>query len=145
MKVTIAVLADYANVSREGKLNIMGIFNRVTAPQFPTVHPLMHLVLRLSLHNSESGKRLGITIRLVDADGNRLLEISGEGVMMTQEPGEFFADQVLTLANLVFPTPGDYAFDVLVNDEHRTTVPLKVVHALPDTSRGTPALQEGRE
>ena len=107
MKVTIAVLADYANVSREGKLNIYG--------------------------------------HLQHADGNRLLEISGEGVMMMQEPGEFFADQVLTLANLVFPTPGDYAFDVLVNDEHRTTVPLKVVHALPDTSRGTPALQEGRE
>lgn len=28
MEVPVALLADYANVSQEGKLNVMGIFNR---------------------------------------------------------------------------------------------------------------------
>ena len=45
MRVALGVLADYANVSAEGKLNIMGVFQIVNAVQFPHVHPQMHLVL----------------------------------------------------------------------------------------------------
>ena len=29
MELTLALLADYANISREGKLNIMGIFEQI--------------------------------------------------------------------------------------------------------------------
>src|SRR5919204_3250104 len=47
MRLSLALLADYANVSHDGKLNIMGIFGQIHAPQFPAVHAQMHLVLSL--------------------------------------------------------------------------------------------------
>ena len=46
MHVKVALLADYSNVSREGKLNILGIFDTIYAPTFPTTHPHMQLVIR---------------------------------------------------------------------------------------------------
>ena len=46
MRVPLAVLADYANVTTDGKLNIMGIFNRIFASALPVVHPQMRLVMR---------------------------------------------------------------------------------------------------
>jgi hypothetical protein len=42
MNVTLAVLADYADFSVEGKLNIMGIFNVSYAQSLPMQHPPMH-------------------------------------------------------------------------------------------------------
>ena len=47
MELTLALLADYANISREGKLNIMGIFEQIFALSFPAVHAQLQLVLRL--------------------------------------------------------------------------------------------------
>jgi len=34
MKATLALLADAANVSEEGKLNVLGIFNNINAEEF---------------------------------------------------------------------------------------------------------------
>ena len=39
MEVKVALLADGANVSREGKLNLLGIFDTLFARSFPTTHP----------------------------------------------------------------------------------------------------------
>src|SRR6266516_902993 len=46
MEVKLALLADGANVSREGKLNLLGIFDTLFARSFPTTHPQMQLVIR---------------------------------------------------------------------------------------------------
>ena len=39
MQVPLAVLADSANVSQEGKLNIMGIFTQINAQSLPCDTP----------------------------------------------------------------------------------------------------------
>jgi len=35
MRVKLAVLADYASITREGKLNILGIFDEINPQQLP--------------------------------------------------------------------------------------------------------------
>jgi hypothetical protein len=47
MQVPLALLADHANVSAEGKLNLMGAFDVINARRFPAVHAQMHLVFRI--------------------------------------------------------------------------------------------------
>ena len=47
MQLEIGALADAANVSQEGKLNITGIFDALNFAQVPATYPLMVLVLRL--------------------------------------------------------------------------------------------------
>ena len=69
MQVKLAVLADYANVTAEGKLNILGIFDRINLVQVPAVHPQMHLVLRLEARAAERDRVHRVEIRLHDPQG----------------------------------------------------------------------------
>jgi hypothetical protein len=58
MEVDLALLADAATIDASGKLNILGIFDRLTTSSFPTRHPRLSLVLRFSAGVQEVGKHL---------------------------------------------------------------------------------------
>src|SRR5678816_3202738 len=47
MHVSFAVFADGANLSQEGKLNVLGVFDALQVGGFPSIHPRTHFVLRL--------------------------------------------------------------------------------------------------
>ena len=70
--LVVLLVADYANVEKKDKLNVMGIFGEISAPRFPARHPEMYLVARLSASPAYA-------VRLVD----RLQEL-----MRTLEEGE---------------------------------------------------------
>ncbi len=56
MEVPLAVLADSANVSREGKLNIMDIFSQLSGQSLPVRCPHIALVFALEAHAAERGR-----------------------------------------------------------------------------------------
>src|SRR5688572_1005154 len=80
MEITLAVLADAANRSTEGKLNILGAFGNLYATGYPTGHPLMQLVLRMQASPGEVGQTKELKIVLIDADGHRVegFEVDGK-------------------------------------------------------------------
>jgi hypothetical protein len=47
MEVSLLLTADYASVSKDNKLNIMGIFSRIYVREFPGRHTQMFLVVQL--------------------------------------------------------------------------------------------------
>ena len=47
MHVQFALFADAANVSQEGKLNILGVFDALHVGQLPAMHPRATFVVRL--------------------------------------------------------------------------------------------------
>ena len=118
MRVSLAVLCDYANVTREGKLNIMGIFDTIFAQSFPARHTAMNLVLRLVADPQEFGKTQRISIQLMDEDGKRMFEAEAEMLPQGQGSTPANVDQILGLGNLVFPKPGTYCFSVVINGTH---------------------------
>lgn len=126
MQVKLAVVADYANVTAEGKLNILGIFDRISVTRIPAVHPQMHLVLRLEAHPAERGRTHRIEIRLHDPDGNTVFEVRGE-VVPEGMPGQTMTtNQILTLNNLQLAREGGYNFVVFIDNDLKTEVPLDV-------------------
>jgi hypothetical protein len=126
MLVKLAVLADYANVTSDGKLNILGIFDRMNVVNLPAVHPQMNLVLRLEAHPAEHGRAHPVEIRLHDPDGQTVFEVSGE-IVPQGEPGEAVStNQILTLNNLQLNKTGGYTFVVLVNNDLKAEIPLAV-------------------
>lgn len=132
MKVGFAVLADGANVSREGKLNILGIFDSIQAQQFPVTHPQMQLVMRFEADRSEAGKTKKIEVQLMDEDGQRLFVLGGEFNLSTGRPGEpIGSNHILMIHMLKFEHPGTYEFKILINDELKAEVPLKVLQFSP--------------
>ena len=126
MKVPLALVCDAANVSREGKLNILGVFSALRARQFPCVHPSLTLVVGLEANFTERGEHT-IDIRLVDADGGELLKLDGQVHIQSERPGRpIFTQAILQLNNIAFPHAGTYTVDILVDRRHERSVPLEV-------------------
>lgn len=127
--VTLAALADSANISQEGKLNILGEFNQIYATSLPAQHSAMSLVLRLEAGPVEYGQEKHVEIRLVDADGNSVLNVGTAKVPVPNAgPGKRARIiTVLNIQNTVLESFGDYAFVVLVNGDEKATVPLELV------------------
>lgn len=128
MKVSLALVADYANISREGKLNILGIFDRIGAQSVPAVHSQMQLIMRLEADRAESEREHKVEIQLIDADGHKLFAIAGNIKFGAPPPGEHIkVNHIMQLNNLQFDHYGVYEFKILINNEVRISVPLAVV------------------
>ena len=132
MKITLAVLADYANITREGKLNILGIFDVIHAQDFPMTHPQMQLVMRFEADVAEEGKTKKLEIKLMDDDGKTLFVLNGGFTLGQGQAGEaMISNQILTINMMKFDNPGNHEFKILINDELKAEVPLKVIRYTP--------------
>jgi hypothetical protein len=117
LKIPVAFLADEANISQDGKLNVLGIFDRIAAGSFPTVHPKMVFAFRVHAEFSDAGQTFAVRVRLMDEDGGVIFEANGEIVAPTVGPGEFStANQIFTLVGVQFGQPGIYKFVVTADE-----------------------------
>ena len=128
VEVNLAVLADYANVSQDGKLNIMGIFQEVNPPVLPFALPQMYLVISFEAGPAEFGSTKNVRIALLESDGSEMLALEGQTeVPRPPRPGSrAFMNQVIGLNGITFQQPGDYAFSILVGGETKETIGLHV-------------------
>ncbi len=111
----MAFLADEANISQEGKLNVLGVFDRITAAEFPVVHPRMVFAFRVQAEFTDGGRSFPVAVTMVDEDDAVLFAANGEINPPIVPPGEFStANQVFTLVGMQFPRPGVYRFVVRV-------------------------------
>lgn len=113
----MAVLADEANVSQEGKLNLMGIFDRIGAAEFPVVHPRLVFAFRVEAEFADSGRAYPVAVSMEDADGQTLFDAEGQIVAPHVLPGEFAtANQLFQMVGVQFPSPGLYRFVVRLGE-----------------------------
>jgi len=129
MEIDLALLADAATIDSSGKLNVLGVFDRISASAFPAQHGRMAMVLRFAAPFPEAGSH-ELGIRLSGPDGGEVLRLDGE---MKLAPGPRSAGggvkvpHVLNLDGIVFTRPGQYNFDVTVDGQHHVSIPLTVV------------------
>jgi len=127
VRVTLALLADGANVSREGKLNILGVFDTVFARSFPTTHAQMQLVIRFEAGADESGGTRNVEVQFVTGDDRVVFRVPGAMTVQQRAFGDTVRmEHILTLTNLQLDQPGRYRFHILVDGELAATVPLQV-------------------
>jgi len=127
MKQLLFLAADYANITGDGKLNVMGIFNDIYSFNFPARHPSMHLVAKLGAELGEYGQTRNFTVKLLDEDGNPIMDISGQFQVPKGERGRKpEVNIVLDLKDVVFPKPGIYQFIILVDKDYKGELSLYV-------------------
>jgi hypothetical protein len=136
VEVAFALLADAANVSREGKLNILGAFDRIYGTKFPLQWPRMVLVTRFEASAAEYGSEKSLEIITMDADGKQLGKASGKMKIGEGRTGRQIKINHVLPMGMTFPTPGEYSIVVLVNGESKVTVPLEVVQREQKTTNG---------
>jgi hypothetical protein len=139
MRIDFAVACDYALIDQFGKLSVMGIFQHIWVQQFPALHPRLHLVLRLKGKRTEIGDHR-VRIRLYDEPRNEI--IKGDGTVAFAEPPagitEIEAGCVLVF-DVPFQSAGRYVFEVAVDDQVGTEVPITVSQGPPGRPRGAVA------
>jgi len=109
MQVSFALFADAANLSQEGKLNILGVFDAVHVGQFPALHPRATLVVRLKSSSADAGSH-DLSLQWVNPRGNVLWSSSAE--LAIQPPPNQGADMdmpVIVQIDLPLDVVGDYA------------------------------------
>lgn len=123
MQIRIAALADYINITGNGKLNILGIFSQIFATAVPAQHPQMQFVVQFAFEPAEAGEKR-IRICLQDADGKQVLSLDGTAnIPHPKGPDPVVVNQVTVLQNVVFPHYGSYEFVIEIDGE---TMPIKV-------------------
>lgn len=127
MEIAFALLADAANVSREGKLNVLGAFDRIYGSKFPLTWPRMVLVTRFEASAAEYGAEKSLEIVTLDADGKQLGKATGKMKIREGQPGRQMRINHVLPMSMTFPAPGQYSIEILVNGEPKATVPLEVV------------------
>ena len=77
MHISFAVFADGANLSQEGKLNVLGVFDALQVGGFPAVHPRTHFVLRLKGSMEDTGQHT-LGFRWISPGDEELWSSDGE-------------------------------------------------------------------
>lgn len=126
MHVSFALFADAANLSQEGKLNILGVFDAVHAGGFPSIHPRATLVVRLKGTAADSGVH-AMGLRWISPRGQELWSSTAELTVGTAT-GHVGELDMPVIAAIDLPLDGPGAFRMLVELDGavQTEVPLHV-------------------
>lgn len=124
-----AFLADAAEAEPGRKFYVLGGgIDQVAGPEFPLTHPHLSLVMRFVVHPTELGLTHHLEVRMVDADGHEQARIEGDIQTAPSDATgrEVGVNMVINLANPRFEKPGDFAFDIMMNNQFQKSLPLRV-------------------
>jgi hypothetical protein len=129
LEVSFAALADAANVSQEGKLNVTGIFTEIYVSQVPATHPWMVLVFMIEGDRSDAQAEHKMKLDLIDADGESVLPpIEGPIKFGGLKPGRpLRAPHMVNIANVQFKKIGEHELKIILNGEVRAAIPINIV------------------
>ena len=141
MEATLAVAADNANVSTDGKLNIIGVFQEFTPGAFPTAVPTVAVVLSWVAEPVEFGTQKEVHVSFMGPDPEQKIDLPPFGlkIPVAARPGEpAIAHQIITLQNLPLLRSGPHAFYVVVGGESKARIPLYVREPVDEHEKEAP-------
>ena len=126
MQVAFALFADAANLSQEGKLNVLGVFDALQVGSVPAVHPRAHLVVHLKGTLSDVGRHT-VTLRWINPKGSELWTSTGE-LNVGQPPAGVTEMDLPLIAQIDLPidSGGPYRMTVSLDDRQSAEVPVQV-------------------
>ena len=126
MHVSFALFADAANLSQEGKLNILGVFDALQVASLPAIHPRAHLVVHLKGTGVDMGAHT-VSFRWLSPSGQELWNSSGDLNVGAPPPGVAEMDLPL-IAQLDLPMDavGGYTMAIAIDGNHTLDVGIQV-------------------
>jgi hypothetical protein len=129
MNIQIAVLCDAATESG-GKLNLLGAFDAIYAPQLPVEHAQCSIALRMTFNHVEEGAHT-LRLNFVDEDGKFIMPSITHPIQVTVPPDTHFITQnfVVNIQQLRFERAGLYSIDLALDGRQEASIPLLVKHS----------------
>lgn len=124
MRLRYALVADYANVTGDGKPNVVGVTDRLYAYQFPAVHRELYVVNGIETDNEDEGSIQEVLVTVIDPDGKVLAEIRGN--LEINSPKQNL-HQIHCIRDLTFASPGNYQVNIYYNGVQVTEYGFELV------------------
>jgi hypothetical protein len=117
MHVSFALFADAANISQEGKLNILGVFDALQVGALPAVHPRATMIVRLKAIPDDAGRHT-LAFAWMGPDGGELWSSSGDLEVGPPPPGATELDvPVIAAIDLPIREAGTHAMHVALDGD----------------------------
>jgi hypothetical protein len=127
MQIEVFTLCDAAT-DNFGKLNILGSFDTIIAPQLPLIYPQCAVAMRIRFDAIESGEHK-INVNFVDLDGKYVIPpASGSLVVNLPErrsSGAF--NFILNMQGVRLEKYTEHCIDLAVDGKREASLPLFVV------------------
>ncbi|MFN2636365.1 MAG: hypothetical protein ABR585_05035 [Gemmatimonadaceae bacterium] len=136
MHISFAVFADAANLSQEGKLNILGVFDAVQVAGLPTIHPRTHFVVRLKADADDAGPHK-LTFRWLSPLEEELWSSTGE-MSVAPAPNPIFEVDlpIIAVVDLPLNVTGQYTMQVTLDGQPTAAARLVVSAPSQQTMMG---------
>ena len=124
MEIEIFTLCDFAQ-DNNSKLTVVGTFDSIHSKQFPFVQANFSVACRLRFSEKETGQH-DMRLRFIDGSGGELIKPI-EGNMNIAKPlnGQYSAvNLVFNFNQMKFDKAGRYSFELYINDEWESGLPL---------------------
>ena len=126
MYCSFALFADAANLSQEGKLNILGVFDALHVATVPAVHPRATLVVRLKASPDDAGTH-ALSLAWISPGGEEVWSSNGEVEVHSPPPGALDVDiPVIAVIDLPIAEAGLHMMRVELDGEMEAEVALHV-------------------
>jgi len=126
MHVTFALFADAANLSQEGKLNILGVFDALQVGTLPALHPRATLVVHLKGNALDVGSHR-VSLRWMSPSGTELWSSEGElGVAQPPQGVQEMDFPLIAQLDLPLDQSGSYVMNIGLDGDVHAEVPLQV-------------------
>jgi hypothetical protein len=128
MEIVLALVADAANTTDDGKLNLLGVFQTIAAPEVPACHALFYIVFKVRAGSEEKGTDHTFSIQLKDADLRSVCELEDRPFSIPTDTKMPFAEIgiIIAMHSLIFPVFGHYLFQILIDGTKEGEIDLLV-------------------
>jgi hypothetical protein len=140
MHVTFALFADAANLSQEGKLNILGVFDALQVGSLPALHPRATLVVHLKGSPADAGAHR-VTLQWISPNGSELWSSDGELGVVAPPTGVMEMDfPLIAQLDLPLDVSGRYLMRVGLDGNTHAEVAVQVRPAAAAPVSRTPVM-----
>lgn len=124
MEIEIFTLADFAQ-DNNSKLTIVGTFDSIFSKQFPVLHQSCSIACRFRFAAKETGDH-HFKLRLIDAAGKEVIKPVEGNISIGAPPNGQFAtmNMVVNFNQLQFEKEGRYSFELYIDDDWKSGLPL---------------------
>jgi hypothetical protein len=126
MTIQVAVLCDSAT-DYSGKLNLLGTFDTIYAPQLPALHPQCSIAVRIAFDRMEEGPHK-LILNFVDEDGAPIMPPMDVPVDVSFPLDATFISRnfIANIQQLKFERIGLYSVDLSMDGRQLSSIPLAV-------------------
>ncbi len=126
MEIEIFTLCDFAQ-DNSSKLTVVGTFDSINSKQFPFVHSNFSVTCRLRFAEREIGVH-DVRLRFIHGNGEELMKpVEAQINIPAPKNGQYSTvNLVFNFSQVKFDKPGRYSFELYIDDEWRSGLPLFV-------------------